>query len=233
MSIVEWGAYERLRPAQIEAIRAATPIAYLPWGALEWHSYHNPVGLDGLKARYLCEALAAQTGGVVLPPIYAGTDTIKPYKGFKHTIEHANETVRALCREFLEQLVDEAFKVIVLVTGHYGAAHVAAIKETVETFAAAHPQVAVWALTDAEPHEGFFEPNHAAYGETSYMMRIDPTTVDLALLPRERAATLDEDGVWGEDPRRASAGDGQSMVDVFVRQATPKIREMLAGVTSK
>jgi creatinine amidohydrolase len=53
-----WGRYENLRPAQIDAIRAQTPLAYLPWGALEWHSYHAPIGLDGIKAQELCEALA-------------------------------------------------------------------------------------------------------------------------------------------------------------------------------
>lgn len=230
MKNVLWGAYERLRPAQIEAIRAQTPLAYLPWGALEWHSYHNPVGLDGLKARRLCEALAEQTGGVVLPAVYVGTDTIKPFKGFKHTLEHKNETVRALCREFLEQLADEAFKVIVLVTGHYGGEHVKAIKETVAAFNAEQNGTTVWALTDAEPHEGFFDPNHAAYGETSYMMLIDRETVDLTLLPADRVATLDEDGVWGQDPRQASVVDGQKMLDVFVQQALPKINELLGRV---
>mgnify|MGYP006201188507 CR=1 FL=1 len=30
------------------AVRAEAPVAYLPWGALEWHSYHAPIGLDGL-----------------------------------------------------------------------------------------------------------------------------------------------------------------------------------------
>lgn len=231
MSQISWGAYEMLRPAQIEAIRASSPIAYLPWGALEWHSYHNPIGLDGLKARKLCEALAEETGGVVLPPVYVGTYTMKPFKGFHHTLEHKVETIKALCMEYLEQLADESFKVIILVTGHYGGKHVEAIRETVAAFAAAHPSVLVWALTDAEPHEGFFDSNHAAYGETSYMMYFYPETVDLSLLPAERVATPDEDGVIGDDPRRASASDGERMLTVFVQQALPKIQELLAKVS--
>ncbi len=129
-----WGFYERLRPDQIEAIRDRAPIAYLPWGALEWHSYHAPVGLDGLQALGQCRALAQATGGVVLPPVYVGTDTIKPFKGFPHTIEHRAETVRALCREFLSGLEDEDFRVVVIVTGHCGGGHVDALRETVEAF---------------------------------------------------------------------------------------------------
>lgn len=225
-----WGKYELLRPAQIEAIRAAAPIAYIPWGALEWHSYHNPIGLDGLKARALCEALAAQTGGVVLPPVYVGTDTIKPFKGFGHTIEHDNSTIRALCHEYLAGLADEGFKVLVLLTGHYGAVHVEAIKETADEFARAHPEVRVWALTDYEPHEGHFEGNHAARGETSYMLLIDPATVDLAQLPADRRTTLDEDGVMGEDPRHASAAHGQAQLDMVVQNVAPEVLLLLQEV---
>ncbi len=230
MNNIQWGAYELLRPAQIEAIRASAPIAYLPWGALEWHSYHNPIGLDGLKARGLCEALASETGGVVLPPVYAGTDTIKPFKGFGHTLEHAGTTIRALCLEYLQQLADEGFRVIVLVTGHYGGAHVAAIKETVETFQSAYPHVRAWALADWEPHKDHFEGNHAAKGETSYMALWHPQTVELAALPADRVTTLDEDGVMGEDPRSASAEHGQAQLAVFVANTVPQIQRLLLEI---
>lgn len=227
MSQPLWGNYEQLRPAQIEAIRAQTPVAYLPWGALEWHSYHAPIGLDGIKAHGLCEALAKETGGVILPAVYVGTDTIKPYKGFHHTIEHATETVTKLCLEFLEQLADEDFKVIVLITGHYGEGHVKAIQAAAEAFCERHPRVGLWAMPDSEPLEGAFPKNHAARGETSFQLLFKPELVDLSLLPAERAATLDEDGVWGEDPRRASSAEGAEMLQVFLKNAVPKIQKLL------
>lgn len=227
MSQPLWGNYEQLRPAQIEAIRARTPIAYLPWGALEWHSYHAPIGLDGIKAHGLCEALAKETGGVVLPAVYVGTDTIKPYKGFHHTIEHATETVTKLCLEFLEQLADEDFKVIVLITGHYGEGHVKAIQAAAEVFRNSHPNIGLWAMPDSEPLEGAFPKNHAARGETSFQLLFKPELVDLSLLPAEREATLDDDGVLGEDPRRASSAEGAEMLQVFLKNAVPKIRKLL------
>ncbi len=233
MADILWGAYELLRPAQIEAIRAAAPIAYIPWGALEWHSYHNPVGLDGLKARGLCEAMAQRTGGVVLPAVYVGTDTIKPFKGFKHTIDHHAATVKALCREFLEQLADEEFKVIVLLTGHYGAAHVQALKETVAEFASTQPDLRVWALDDSEPHQGQFEGNHAAQGETSYMLLMHPDTVDLSALPADRRTTLDTDGVMGADPLQASVEHGQAQLDLLLENTTLHIQNLLLQVAKK
>ena len=222
-----WGLYEYLRPAQIEAICSQTPIVYIPWGALEWHSYQNPIGLDGLKAHGLCKAMAAQTGGIVLPPVYVGTDTIKPLKGFKHTLEHQEDTVRVLCYQFLEQLADEGFKVIVVLTGHYGRAHVNALKETCAEFTDQRSDIKVWMMADWEPVEGVFEGNHAAKGETSYQMYYHPDTVDLTLLPDDRQTTLDDDGVAGLDPRESSAAHGEEQEKAFLQKTVPIILEML------
>lgn len=225
-----WGKYEQLRPDQIEDIQRRASIAYIPWGALEWHSYHAPVGLDGMKAHGLCEALAKETGGVVLPPIYVGTDTIKPFKGFKHTIEHNATTVTTLCAEYLRQLADEGFKVIVLVTGHYGEGHVAAIKKAVDTFSKDNPDIGLWAFPDSEPLEGAFPADHAARGETSFQLLFHPETVDLSKLP-DREPTLDEDGVWGEDPRNATAEEGGDMLDIFLQKTVSKIKKLRKEAT--
>jgi creatinine amidohydrolase len=227
MKTTPWGQYERLRPAEIEAIRARTPVAYLPWGALEWHSYHNPIGLDGMQAHGQSCALAARTGGVVLPPIYIGTDTIKPFKGFGHTIEHAASTVRTLCREFLGQLAEEGFRVIVLITGHCGGGHVDALREAVEQFTGEHDNTEVLLFPSFEPMQDRYPSNHAALGETSFQLLFDPLVVDLAALPQDRVTTLDEDGVWGEDPRNATAEHGQTMLEVFLDRTLPEINDRI------
>ena len=222
-----WGRYERLRPDQIEAVRARAPIAYIPWGALEWHSYHNPVGLDGLQALGQCCALAEATGGVVLPPVYVGTDTIKPFKGFGHTVEHAAETVRALCQEFLAGLADEDFRVVVIVTGHCGGGHTDALGETVAAFAEANPQTGVLLVPSFEPTQDTYPSNHAARGETSYQLLFDPDLVDLSRLPADREATLDGDGIWGRDARDASADEGAAILALFLERTVPTIRHLL------
>ena len=222
-----WGPYERLRPDQIEAIRAAVPIAYVPWGALEYHSYHNPIGLDGLQAHGQCRALAETTGGVVLPPFYVGTDTIKPYKGFPHSIEHAASTVRALCRDVLAQLADEAFRVVVIVTGHCGEDHVAALRAEVDAFTERQDAVGALLIPAFDPMEDTYAPNHAAWGETALQLLFDPEPVDLTRLPADRVATLDEDGVWGDDPRSATAEDGAAILKLFVDRTAPRIRGLL------
>ncbi len=226
-----WGPYEQLRPAQIEAIRSRTPLAYLPWGALEWHSYHNPIGLDGMLAHGLCKALARRTGGVVLPPVYIGTDTIKPYKGFGHTLEHSAETVRRLGREFLEQLADEGYRVIILITGHCGEGQTAALQAAADAFSKQHPETGVWMMPAFAPIQDVHPSNHAAFGETALQMLFDPRPVDLSLLPPERVLTLEKDGIWGDDPRPATAEAGAAMLALFVERALPRIQDLLTQHT--
>src|SRR5262245_1204130 len=64
--------YERMRPEQIRAAREARPVVYIPIGTLEWHGFHDPVGLDGLKAHGLAVRCAETGGGLVFPPLYYG-----------------------------------------------------------------------------------------------------------------------------------------------------------------
>lgn len=226
-----WGRYEQLRVGQIEEIRRKRPIAYVPWGALEWHSYHNPIGLDGMVAEGLCEAVAARTGGVVLPPVYFATSTIKSLKGFGHTIEHSEGLIRQMAAELLTQLVEEQFKVIIVLTGHCGQPHYDILKEAGKQCAARNPSVRVLVLTETDRLEGMAVANHAARGETSLQLHFAPATVELDSLPKDRPANLDEDGVWGEDPRGATPGEGEAMTRAFVETFSAEVEEMWEEVS--
>jgi creatinine amidohydrolase/Fe(II)-dependent formamide hydrolase-like protein len=55
----------------------------------------------------------------------------------------------------------------------------------------------------------------------------DPETVALDRLPTGRAPTLEDDGVWGEDPRTATAELGAQMLKVFVERATPLVLRLM------
>lgn len=59
--------YEELLPYEIEEIMKEKPIAYLPFGTLEWHSLHVALGNDAVKAYELCLRVAEKAGGVVVP----------------------------------------------------------------------------------------------------------------------------------------------------------------------
>lgn len=135
--------YERLRPEQIRERREAWPVLYIPLGTLEWHGFHNPVGLDALKIHQLCIRCAEAGGGLVFPPLWYGEareeGLIDSTPGFREGVAKAMglpsgnfvegymrrspaETFSAyqnLLLHILNQGQSLGFKVLVLACGHY------------------------------------------------------------------------------------------------------------------
>lgn len=217
--------YEEMLPHQIEETLAQAPVAYVPWGALEWHGRHLAIGNDAIKAAALCDRVAEKAGGVVLPPVYSGYQTMKR-AGFRHTLEMKEATVRALAYDLLRGLESEGFQVVVILTGHYGSRHVAALKDVGEKFGKGK-EIRVWVLPEYEVVTDLgYEGDHAAKWETSILMHLRPELVDMGQL----SADLDEklEGVGGDDPRvHASPEVGREIVEAIVARMAERVMDML------
>lgn len=231
-----WGRYEELRPRQIDAILAETPVAYIPWGALEWHSYQNPIGLDAIKVSNLALEAAKRTGGVVVPPVYAGYQTMKPHAQFKHTVEVPAEVIMGLANAYLDQLADEGFRLTVLLMGHFGGEHVKALMHVCDnwpTIRGAGTGMKVWAFPEyvVRPEGADPPPDHAGKYETSLLMHLRPDLVDLAELPAEGEVVGNGPrmGIHGHDPREASAEIGARVAEEIVAAIAAGVRERLAA----
>ncbi|WP_405410693.1 creatininase family protein [Maribacter sp. Asnod1-A12] len=227
MDDANWGHFDRMLPLQIEAIFKKTPIAYIPWGAIEYHGNHNPTGLDTHKAHHLCSDLAIVSGGLVFPPISLAANLIKSYPGVdfpKHSIEFSERLVRSICEEYIEQLISQEFKIVVLLSGHAGQPHLDILKEVAEQFNKKQTDYYIWALAEFDilPNE-LLEANHSALGETSLQLYYEPQTVVLDNLPKDREITLEQDAVSGKDPRLASKKLGEQIAKTFVLNASEKI----------
>lgn len=221
--------YEFIKPREYHEARDRSPIAYIPWGAHEWHGFHDPLGLDTLKAHGLCLALCAETGGVVFPQVYCGTQTMKPYAGFDCTLDFSRDCVKMLAAEHLRQLCDEGFRVIVIIMGHYGPNHVETIREAVYEFNQGQDACTAWAFPDYEmTRAAGIEGDHAGATETSYMLYFHPELVDLSRLATEGEPNMQDDGVGGLDPRiHASARLGLEATNLVVRNAAHKILALM------
>ena len=219
--------YEEMKPREINEVLRTKPIAYLVWGAHEWHGVHNPTGLDTLKAYYMTLELCKETGGVVLPPVYCGYQTMKPWRRFRHTFEFSKDLVRRYVFEHLENLYEEGFRVMVVVMGHYGGKHVETVRAAVADFTEKHNYPRVLAITDYEP-AGWVDikgGDHAGKNETSLLMHFRPDLVDLSRLP-EGALDSKREGCT-ENAKEATAEHGAMLARTFVEQAAPKVRELL------
>ncbi len=226
-----WGQFERMRPAQIEAITNSYPVAYLPWGALEYHGAHNPTGLDSIKAYGIATDLAKRTGGVVFPVVHAAANLISSYPlcDFKqHSIEFSEELIRMMCREYLQQLFQQEYKIVVLLTGHAGEPHIDILKEVAQEFNKKQKDKFVWALAEFDiVPDDLLVANHSALGETSLQLHYAPETVALDSLPQNGEITLEEHAVSGADPRPATKEHGQKILNTFLENAELKMGSLM------
>jgi creatinine amidohydrolase len=179
----------------------------------------------------MCIDLAKRTGGIVLPPVYQASSTIKTYPGVdfkKHSLEFSEELFKMLCTEYFEQLVDEGFKIIVLLTGHAGEPHFEILKSVAHTFNQRFADRHFWALAEFDVlSSDLLVANHSAIGETSLQLHYAPEMVAMDRLPQDREITLVKDGVSGDDPRPATKEFGAKIVEAFVENAGAKMDALI------
>lgn len=218
--------YERMMPREIEALLRDCPAAILPWGALEWHGHHLAIGLDAIKASAIADGVADRAGATSLPPVYAGYQTMKPHRGFRHCIEMSASTVGGMVRDYVSQLANEGFRLIVIITGHYGRRHVDLLRFHAEQVAA-EVGVKTWVLAEYEVAQDLgYGGDHAARWETSLLWHVAPELVDIERYRDD--LTGDEQGVMGENPAAtASAEDGGRVFNAIVERIADRMLEIL------
>ena len=133
-----------------------------------------------------------------------------------------------LCEEYFEQLVVQDFKIIVLLSGHAGEPHLEILRTVAQEFNNKYTDRHFWALAefDVVP-DSLLVPNHSALGETSLQLYYAPETVALERLPNDRAISLEEDAVSGEDPRPSTKELGEKIVKTFLNNASQKMEELI------
>lgn len=216
-----WGRYAELRPDQLAAIVAAAPIAYVPWGALEWHGPHLPFGLDGFTAEAVALRAVQRTGGVLLPTTWWPI-TALPHR-FSLSIH--SEVVQSLWDGIFAELARAGFRVIVLLSGHYAQGHELVLMDAAEHAIAAHGVLVLavppLALVDEEMLD------HAAHWETALLLALRPHLVDLDALGAA-PLTPQVSAVLGEDPRRATASQGESALTLATERIFVGVSALLA-----
>jgi creatinine amidohydrolase len=217
-----WGRYAELHPDTLAAIVERAPVAYVPWGALEWHGPHLPFGVDGFTAEAVAERAARRTGGVVLPT------TWWPITALPHrfSLSVPSELAQGLWDAILSELARAGFRIAVLVSGHYAQGH-----ELVLMDAAEHAISAYGLLTLAVPPLALVDEtmlDHAAQWETAQMLALRPRLVRLEALG-DGPLHLAADAVLGADPRAATASQGESALTL----ATERLAASVAALRSE
>lgn len=209
-----------MRPAQLEKAIRDFPVAYVPFGLIEWHGRHLPLGNDALKAHAILVKTAEQFGGVVYPPVYF-------HEGFPQ------ESLVPVLTELFRRLKKTGFRVIIGVSGHNVQGQIDMINKALAPVVGdgAAAGAGLWEITLSRGPES--NTDHAAKWETSNMMFFYPDLVDISALGDGPLAPSMKppDGIGGLDPRKhASAEAGRRNAELASRAIGRKARELLESL---
>jgi creatinine amidohydrolase len=198
--------WEELTAADFrEGIRRSQGTCLLPFGILEKHGPHLPLGTDLLDVRYAALHAAEQEYAVVFPEYYFGQ--IAEARHEPGTVAYSREMQLALLQETTDEMARNGCKKVIIVNGHGGNEHL------LPFFAQSQldkPHDYVVYVFDRRSPETGGPPKkttidmHAGESETSKMMISRPDTVHIDRANTESGAdqnrqNLPEDvytGIW-------------------------------------
>ena len=209
-----------MRPGQLEAAAREFPVVYVPFGLIEWHGRHLPLGNDALKAHGILVKTAEQFGGVVYPPVFF-------HNGFDQ------EALVPVVTELFERLKATGFRVVIGISGHNVQGQIDMINRALEPVVAdgTIAGIGLWEVTLSQCEES--NTDHAAKWETSNMMFFYPDLVDMSELGTGPLAPnmKPPDGIGGLDPREhASAEVGERNVQLASEAIGRKAGELLESL---
>lgn len=234
-----------LRPGAIRKRLSDKPVAWLPVGTLEWHGFHLPLGLDGLKAEALCRGAAERLGGLVFPTMFYGDHRgvlqealFVPRVFSELTFDHRERLAQELGGEAgyhaangtreqdnaaLDRHADLLLRTFWMIRA-YGFTRIVAIAGHYPNNSPLQAAIRRFHAVQTscrviggteEQLSGVPGGDHAARYETAQMMALLPELVDLEDLDHESGEPL---GVRGIDPREATAEFGVSVLDGLVER---------------
>ncbi|MDO3379997.1 creatininase family protein [Geoalkalibacter halelectricus] len=221
--------YEMTMP-EFERGLKKTRTVVIPFGVLEQHGSHLPLGTDTMQAEDVCRHLAARRALFVAPPIHYGV--CRSTADHPGTISISTDTLKALAMEIVKDLYRQGLRCFVLLSGHAGGTHNAALLDAGETLLKQLPEAAIAVVTEydlaAGEGRGIIETPgdaHAGEIETSRILNSRPHLVkgsSPAEVPSFPRGLLVRDkrrhwpgGVHG-DPSKATADKGRRIEELVV-----------------
>jgi creatinine amidohydrolase len=169
---------------EVEAFLEEHQTVIVPTGSTEQHGPHGPLLTDVLIPQEVARRMASRVGALVAPSINYSLSY--PHVGFTGVVHIRIPTFMALIEDLCVSLATVGFKRLVFLNGHYDNTY--AIAYGCATAAGRMPAdvrafpVNYWDGMTPEEAAEFFDPSnglHANRGETSAVLAIDPSLVDM------------------------------------------------------
>ena len=199
--------YELMTIGEILEAKRHASLAFVPVSPIEWHGPHLPVGTDGLHAHHVAVRAARELGGVVLPTLFVGTETIRlpgndseqlgalgldddarvvgmDLPGFPVQSLYFEESAFGVAvRELVRALAADSFRLIVLANGHGAVNHMRTLERIAREETRRDQTTVMSLMVWVPPPPPNRDPGHAAREETAVMIAIAGEHVRLDQLP--------------------------------------------------
>lgn len=202
-----------------------TKTVLIPVGATEGHGAHLPLGTDSFQAIDVCRKLSETRNLFVAPLLSYGV--CRSTQNHPGTITIRTETLKCLAVDIVTSLYNQGLRNFVVLSGHAGGTHNAALLDAGEGLLAKLPEARIAVVTEYdlayERGKNLVETegdSHAGEIETSRMLATRPHLVkgvekkDAPDFPKHilvrNKLHFWESGVWG-DPEKASPKKGTAI----------------------
>jgi creatinine amidohydrolase len=238
--------WEDLVMPDFEAAREKGRTVILPVGSLEEHGPHLPLGTDAFHALEVARRVARERPVLVAPPLFYGV--CRSTREHPGTVSLSGNTLRALVLDLGREFLRQGFCNLVIISGHAGGTHMAALLEAGEILLAELPEIRVAVVNVLDLLREVLAQNphlvrtkgdaHAGEVETALMLAAYPHLVQ-GTAPAEWPAfpkyILVRDkrhywpgGVWG-DPSKATPAQGEEILQAEVRRLIQVIAALEKG----
>ncbi len=234
--------FEELSMAEVKEEVKSKKVVILPIGSIEEHGKHLPLCTDCLQPEFVALQAAQRTGCLVAPSIRYGV--CNSTRNFPGTISIGFETLHRIVLDILEEFTRNGFRRFLVLSGHAGQAHMAALRLAAHETIWNHQKsekVRIMVCSDYdfayELKEKYFDKDdgHAGAIETSRIMAIRPDLVktkgekSLPKFPRFEILADSERyfprGVIG-DPTAATIEKGRIVNDYVIEEVVKLVQEL-------
>jgi creatinine amidohydrolase len=236
---------DELSMREAERVAKAGQVVILPIGSVEEHGDHLPLCTDSLQPEYVALEVAKKTGCFVAPTLRYGVCNAS--RNFPGTISVQFSSLHGISRDILAELIRNGFNRIIVLSGHAGQSHMAALRLAAQDVMVQSESVSlekrprIMVLSDydfAYELKGKYfseKDGHAGTIETSRIMAIKPSLIkakgktSFPRMPRFEIVAHPEryfpSGVIG-DPATASPSKGRMINKYVIEQVTKLVKEL-------
>lgn len=242
---IEKLSYDELSMLDVKRNAENRKVVIIPVGSVEEHGTHLPLCTDSLQPEYVAFEVAKKTQCLVAPTLSYGV--CNSTRNFPGTISIQFESLYRIMRDILEEFIRNHFGRILVISGHAGQSHMAALRLATQEIIWKHekedsdrrPRIMVCSDYDFayELRGKYFseKDGHAGTIETSRVMDIRPELVktggkkNFPEFPRFEIVAYPEryfpSGVIG-DPTAASKEKGRIINKYVIKEVVKLVEEL-------